>query len=216
MGGLDGTTLVYQLIRGKRSNLAFYDVATRRALHTPAALTTKAWEWSPTISGHEILFGRGNPENHRADRQVLLFDLTTGRTTMLATTRGGAYSVVPGQVNGDYAVYWQCFKLCSVLRYRISTGERVRVPSIGRQQYAPSVTRAGTVYFARSGFGCGSGVRLFRFRNGAVTRVASFRAGIDVGRTFAWTGRGGPTTVYFDRTRCTPPHIDVYKLIDPG
>jgi hypothetical protein len=216
MGGIDGTTLVYQLLRGRGSDVAFYDVRSRRRLRTPSTLATRGWEWDPTISGNDVLFGRGRPQNHAVERRVVLYDRSTSRALILATTAGGAYSVVPGQVNGDYAVYWQCFRVCNVFRYQISTARRIHVPNNGRQEYAPSVTPSGTVYFARSGFGCGTGVRLFRFAGGRVTPLAAFPAGVDVGRTFATTNGHGRTIVLFDRIHCSPARYDVYELVDPG
>ncbi len=53
---------------------------------------------------------------------------------------------------------------CQVFRYTISSDRILRVPNPNAYQYAPSVSRDGTVYFARSGSACGANVRLLRYR----------------------------------------------------
>ena len=61
-GGIDGTRLLYQLIRGQyatQSDLRLYDLQTRRLKTLPAGINTKNWECCGTISGDWILFSRG-------------------------------------------------------------------------------------------------------------------------------------------------------------
>src|SRR4051812_4196659 len=49
-GGIDGTTFIYQHVGFGQSNIALYDFMTP-AHSTPSGVNTKAWEWSPSISG---------------------------------------------------------------------------------------------------------------------------------------------------------------------
>src|SRR6185436_3191478 len=61
-GGIDGTMLVYQLIRGAladRSDLRLYDLAARHLRPMPAGINTPKWECCATMSGDWILFSRG-------------------------------------------------------------------------------------------------------------------------------------------------------------
>ena len=80
-GGIDGTTLVYQVIRGQlaaHSDLRLFDLATRRHLRIPRGIDTNGWECCATISGDWLLFSRGH--SYSADRQlVLLRNLRHGR-----------------------------------------------------------------------------------------------------------------------------------------
>src|SRR5215216_56802 len=61
-GGIDGTTLVYQLIRGNladRSDLRLYDLAARHLRPIPTGINTGQWECCGTISGGWLLYSRG-------------------------------------------------------------------------------------------------------------------------------------------------------------
>ena len=61
-GGIDGTRLLYQLIRGRfadRSDLRLFDLQARRLAKLPAGINTQNWECCGTISGDWILFSRG-------------------------------------------------------------------------------------------------------------------------------------------------------------
>jgi hypothetical protein len=214
LGGIDGTALIFQQIKGSQSNIKLYNLVTKIRSSPPAGVNTSAWEWLPTTSGSRILFGRGNPANHNIVRRVIVFDSDTGDSTVIARTRSGIFSVVPGQVNGGFATWWVCTSSrCDVFRRNLATGTTVKVPNpSGKLQYAPSVTSTGDVTFARSGFNCGSGVQLRRFHAGSVTKLAALPTGADVGQMFAYTA-SGKTTVLFDRVKCAAQSWDVYKLV---
>jgi hypothetical protein len=108
---------------------------------------------------------------------------------------------------------------CNVYRYDIAAKTTTlianTVPS-GTQQYAPSVTSTGTVYFAHSGSGCGAAVTLVRQPlGGSDTILVTFNKGIDVHSTYVDDTSGTPT-IYYSKTSCATGgnHGDIYKVID--
>jgi hypothetical protein len=215
-GGFDGETFVYQETRGTQSNLQFYDVASGGRSAPPAGVNTRRWEWHPTLSGDWLLFGRSNSAA-RVDL-VLLRNLVTGETRRLGRLRWGRRTIAePGQVNGNYAVWYRCTPACDVFLYDIAAGTTTRIPNPNRrQQYDPSVTSDGTVYFVRSGRGCGASVRLVRHPIGGPSKVlATLGSGRDSFHTYALENDDGTTGLFFDRVRCSTGAFDVLKLIDP-
>jgi hypothetical protein len=216
LGGFEGDTLVYQEVRGRQSNIVLYDLTTRSRSNPPAGVNTSLWEWHPTISGDWLLFSRGN-FRARLD-QVLLRNLTTGETRVLDRTRiGRGRGSEAGQVSGNHAVWYRCTPRCRVYRHDIAAGTTTLVPNPGAHHaYNPSVTDDGTVYFARSGKGCGVAVRLVRVSPAGVTTVlAPLPRGWDVFHTYALENRDSTTGVLYDRTRCRTFVSDVFKVIDP-
>jgi hypothetical protein len=215
-GGFEGETFVYQEVRGRQSNLVFYDLAGGGRSAPPAGVNTRQWEWHPTISGDWLLFGRQSFAA-RADL-VLLRNLVTGENRRLSRLAWGRRTLAePGQVSGNYAVWFRCTPLCNVFLYDIAAGSTAKIPNPSRrQQYDPSVTDDGTVYFLRSGRGCGNSVRLVRHPLGGPSRVlASLGAGRDSGHTYALENDDGTTTVLFDRVRCSNGARDILKVVDP-
>ena len=61
-GGIDGSTLVYQLSEpmDAKPDLAMLDLETRTKLDVPDGVDTPRAEYAPTISGAHLLFGRGS------------------------------------------------------------------------------------------------------------------------------------------------------------
>ena len=215
-GGFEGETFVYQETRGWRSNLVFYDLGGGGRSAPPTGVNTRQWEWHPTISGDSLLFGRQSWAA-RADF-VLLRNLVTGENRQLGRLRWGKRTIAePGQVTGNYAVWYRCTPACDAFLYDIAAGTTTRIPNPDRrQQYDPSVTSDGTVYFLRSRRGCGNSVRLVRRPLGGPSRVlAALGAGRDSSHTYALENANGTTTVFFDRVRCSTNARDVFKLIDP-
>ena len=215
-GGFDGETFVYQETRGGGSNLQFYDLAGSGRSNPPAGVNTRQWEWHPTLSGNWLLFGRQDT-GARVDL-VLLRNLATGTTRRLGSLRWGRRTVAePGQVNGNYAVWYRCTPACDVFLYDIAARTTTRIPNPDRrQQYDPSVTSDGTVYFVRSGRGCGTSVRLVRRPLGGPSRaLAALALRSDSFHTYALENENGTTTVFYDRVRCSTGAFDVLKLIDP-
>ena len=204
-GGMDKSTLVVQVVRNGQSDLLLYDLKTHRLREPPHGINTRAWEWRGSISGSRLLFGRFNGVD---TYEIVLADLSTGRERILDSVRGhGAYAE-PGQVNGRYAVWAGCpDNFCSIYRYDIRTGSRLRVPGDYRHvSYAPSVAASGDVYYGYALRGCGSAVQLRRFRPGAGLRVLrTLAAGYD----FRFTNTDGRSVV-FDRVSCSQDNFDIF------
>ncbi len=207
-GGIEGRRLVYQVVRGSSSDLRLYDLGRRRHVSTLARLNTRGWEWRPTISGGRVLFSRYDGTNER----VVLHTVRTGHERVLATVPQRSQQAVAGQVNGPYAVWSQCRRACTVYRVNLDTGQRVMIPGPnGRLDYAPAVTRAGVVYFARSGVGCGADVSLLRYSGGRVTEIWDLPYGEDIYSIYAVAGTD---TVLFDHVRCSTDAWDVLRFRD--
>jgi len=205
---------VYQLIKGRHSDLRFYNMATRRGWDPPAGVNTSHEESAPSVSGSWLLFTRRLTE-HWPVYKVLLFNLATHRTLRLAEVRGPHVYAAAGQVNGDYATWQECsdHMKCQVFRYQISTDRIGRVPNPNSYQYAPSVAPNGTVFFARSGEACGAGVRLLRFRGLASSHlVSALPEGVDVGDTYVVRDGYGKRHLLYDHTSCQPFTADIYSV----
>jgi hypothetical protein len=97
-GGIDGRTLVIQLIARNCSRLAEVDLPTRRLTVLPIADGPRAWLWRPTVSGRWILYGRIDYATRTYE--IALTNRATGETRTLATVDGHAAYASPGQVNG--------------------------------------------------------------------------------------------------------------------
>jgi hypothetical protein len=217
-GGIDGTTFIYQHVGFGQSNIALYDFVTP-AHSTPSGVNTKAWEWSPSISGDWILFGRQNLTVTPVSDHVILHSELGGVTHVLDTQVGAPdRTLTPGQVNGDYATwdrYTPSTHTGTVRRYQISTLHTFTVPlPAGKIQYASSVDPAGDIFYVRSGIGCGKQVVVRQnVPGGSDVALAALPAGYDVFKTFAVDEGGGVTTVYFDRFNCaTGKGADIFKL----
>lgn len=196
-GGVDGNRLVYQVVRGRRSDLRLYDLKKRRQISTLDRLNTRAWEWHPTISGGRVLFSRqrGNLS------QVILHPLGPGRARVLATERSRTAVLVAGQVNGRYATWTWCGRTCEVVRMNLATGGRLRAPRPARRiNYGGSVKRDGTLYYVQSGFGCGTNAAIMRFAGGRATEIDELGSGKDAFFTYA---DGANDRVLFDEATCT-------------
>jgi hypothetical protein len=213
-GGFDGERFVYQEVSGRQSNLNFYDLVARTRSAPPAGVNTRHWEWHPTLSGDWLLFGRTNVRQ-QVDR-VVLRNLVTGETRVLDSVPWDAGMAEPGQVSGNYAAWYRCTFVCNVFRYDIAAGTASHVPNPGGHQYDPSVTDDGTVYFVRSGFGCGRAVRLVRQPlDGPRKLLAQLPAGRDSSHTYALESANGTTSLYFHRANCRTNANDVLRIVDP-
>jgi hypothetical protein len=221
-GGISGSTLAYQRVYKGQSDVRFYDVAAHTYSSPPVGWNTAAWEWRPTISGNLVLFGRLSGSGTTFTAKAYLGDRTTGGLTLLATRIGRYALVYPGQVNGNYAVWMQCqdYRVaCNVYRYDIAAKTTTLIPNTfpsGPDQYSPSVTTTGTVYFLHAGSACGSSVTLVRQPlGGSDTVLVTFNKGIDVNSTYVDDTSGTPT-IYYSKTSCANGgnHGDVYKVVD--
>jgi hypothetical protein len=155
------------------------------------------------MSGQWLLFGRLKPNTNA--RRIVLYNLATGASRKLASTKSKRLFLAPGQVSGQFAVWAKCSpKRCNVFRYNSETKSTSKVPNPGASQHAPSVTPGGIVYFARaSSRRCGSHVRLMRFKPGkGSTGVTRLKSGVDIGDTYVYTDPFGNSEVLYDRFRC--------------
>ncbi len=220
IGGISGTTLVYQQAVRNRSDLKLFDLTRRTRSTAPPGFNTRSWEWHPTVSGDWVLFGRSSDEVE----YVILRSLATGRQLVLDTLPDPLpdAQLVAGQVNGNYAVWTKCTSRseCTVFRYGLVDGTKTALPAPpGQLHYGPSVNAAGTVYLARSGRGCGNRVQLWKFPLvGPPTLLVRFARGQDFRYSYAATlpPRAGVivTEVYYDRVLCARNAWDIYKILD--
>jgi hypothetical protein len=214
-GGIDGTTLIWQSVRNNgRSDLHLFDLASRTR-SVPAGVNTRRWEFAPTISGDWILYGQNWAR--APGWRVILHNTNTSETRILAErVHRPSREVSPGQVNGDYATWESVNRRTSVLNvflYQISTATTTKLPRpTGKLQYSPSVTPDDTVFYLRSGLGCGHDV-LREYAAGVDTPLARLPRGYDaLTNTFAVDEGGGITSVYFDRVQCSTGKSHIYKL----
>jgi hypothetical protein len=217
-GGIEGNQLVYQEVGGGDSDIRLYDVMTRTALPDPP-VNTDRWEWAPTISEDSsgntwILFGRQNSST--GVQRVIAYNVTTASSHPLQETSNFRYALIPGQVNGDWATWTACKPTCQV-RYvnladpaQISTVPR---PSYVRHQYASSIAEDGTIYYVRSGSGCGANVRLMRRSGGGTQLLVDLPDRRDIFTTYA-SDEGLQTQVYYDRLSCGSKAWNIYGLTD--
>lgn len=226
-GGIDGTTLAYQVIRGSglgNSDLRLFDLATRRAKRLPSGINTTRWECCARISGDWLLFSRARASG--AGRQlVLLRNLATGEQRVLDANQARRGALRAAQLNGTYAVWSRCdpFPQCRIFRYDIGSGSATALPvPAGQIPYAPSVNQFGTVYFAQREPGCGNSVKLMKQQLfGAPELIASLPRGRDVGVSYAHVSSLRPprdpvtTHVYFDQRTCgKQQRWDIYRIDD--
>ena len=211
--GIDGTTLVFTQTHGAKSSIRLFDLQTRRASGPPAGVNTPNLEDEPSISGGWLLYHRleqGSP----AGQQVLLTNLSTGKTRVLASVPGRAGFLEAGQVNGDWAVWTQSVNgtRYNVWRYQISTRTTTLVPNPANKVHsAAAVNPNGTVYFEQSGLACGSGVTVEQYPvGGPVSALGTLPAGIDLFHPFLY--EHSPTDdLLFARVHCGTGATDVYK-----
>ena len=217
-GGIDGSTLAYD----HDGDIALFDLSTREEVDVPNGVNTGVgFESSPSISGQHLMFVR-----FRANRSsVVLFDMPSRTSTVLyskANTDRRFFNVYAGQVNGNYAVWHQdTFSTrndglvdADVYFHDIAGKLTARLANPqGTVQYAPSVSANGTVYFGRSGFGCGLDTQLVQQTlEGTESILHDFPNGRDFASSYALDG--GTTEVYFDQGRCRedPPNQDILKV----
>jgi hypothetical protein len=220
-GGIDGTRLAYQELRGRNSDVRFFDLATRRRSNPPTGVNTKRWEWRPTVSGNWLLFGRGAAFS--ASQAVILRNLVTGEQRVLDTLQSKRGVLQAGQVAGNYAVWQKCTSRtnCSIFRYEIVSGTVAQMPKTGQVLYAPSVTNTGTTYYGRSGPKCGVAAELVKATlDGSTVVLYSLPRGQDFSLTYANLvvnlppGPVTTTRVYYDRAICSSARRDIYVLSD--
>lgn len=217
---IDGTTVVYQQrsLTGQ-SDIRMYDVVTHVHSPPPAGVNTPAIEWSPRISGNWLLFGRVSGPNQRHS-QVILRNLTSKTSFVLADVNSTKISAYPGGISGNWAV-WGVFGPNSASIYRRdiagkTTTKLVNTLPPARFEYNPTVLADGTAYYAHSGNGCGNTVKLVKQAPGQPeTVVNTFSRGIDYVNATAVPDPISGTDIYFTKYYCNRQTADIYKMIDP-
>lgn len=220
---IQSNTAVYTHTTNSDRDLIFFDITRRKSHNPPRGVNTKALESHGTLSGNLLMFWRVTfahawLDYGHAREQVVLFNLKTHKKRVLADgrTNRGRYAV-PGQLNGDWAVWYECRRRsCGVRRMNLSSGHVATAHTKRPVDYAPSVTETGTAFFAASGYACGTRVQLFRWSRGSSPRlIYDEKRGIDTYSTRAFTSPDGSETVVFDQDDCKNGG-DVYRLTFRG
>ena len=228
-GGIDGDMLVYQELDEGNSDIRLADLSAFPTV-TPSdpvpGINTATWEWHPTISTETtgdgdqwILFGRQNIAT--GAQRVIAFNVTKGTGRTLARTDRRRYTLFPGQVNGDWATWTSCKPNCQVFYVNLVDGSpvvRVPRPSTAAHQYASSVTEDGTVYFARSGRGCGADVGIGRFDADAARPRQIIHALSDRRDVFFThvSQEPGDANIFYDQVNCGSGAWNIFRLVDDG
>jgi hypothetical protein len=216
-GDIDGDVLVFQQFGIASSRLKLFDLSRRRDSNLPSAANSPEWEYWPSISGNNVLFGRLYDSGLR---RIFLLDLSANTVRRLDRSRvpGDFVDLAPGQVNGDWAVWHKCRSEtdCDVIRYNIADADRDTIPNRGGRQYSPAVSSTGTVFYARSRARCGSGVRLVsRPVDGRPVTLTNLPSGDDVSAMDAYTDPEGRTTVLFDQFDCARAAVsDAWEIAE--
>lgn len=194
------------------ADLQIWDLDTERFIHTPNGINTADPEYGAEIAGEYLLLGR-DPRHNGLATQVVLVNLTNGRSRILARSKG---AVGADSLNGDWATYTVCdtsgTTACGVYRYRISTGRVWALPRSGhRSLYGSTVTPDGTVFVARGPGGCGGGVSIVRWTPNGRRTLTELRDRFDVWNMDALV-EAGATTLFFQRTTCTRIPDDGWRL----
>lgn len=226
-GGIDGSTLIYELSApGEKPNLAMVDLSTQTELDVPDGVNSEAAEFSPTISGSHLLFGRGI----RHGASIVLFDTSTSTSQVVYSkteTDRREFFILPTQVNGNYAVWLQAViskktgqRIRSdIFLYDIAAATTTKIPHADTErpvQYGPSVDADGVMYFGRSSNACGENAQLIsRELDGTEVVLYEFPTNRDFGFSVAVDNADNTTDVYFDRGSCRGSDFgDIVKL--PG
>jgi len=208
LGTALGDVLVFT--GGNEADVRIWDLEAERFVRTPEGINTAEPEYGAGVSGDHLVFGRDPKRNGRSS-QVVLADLTTGRSKILGRSKHGAD---PNSINGDWVTYTVCgTSTCDVFRYRISTGRARRIPHADRVSlYASTVTAHGTVFLIQGPHGCGGG-------------GASIVRWTPDGRRTLWTSadrfdvwdmdalvHAGSTALFFQRAKCTRIPDDGFRV----
>jgi hypothetical protein len=211
--GIDGHTLVYTQVHGAQQNIRLYDLQTHTRSGPPAGVTTPNIEDEPSISGSWLLFHRLE-DGSSPGQQVLLANLATGATRVLASLRGGRGFLEAGQLNGNFAVFTQSRTgtAFNVWLYNIAQKTLTVIPNpLAKMHTAAAVNSFGTVYFEQSGGGCGRDATVEEYPvGGPMFAAGTLGPGIDLFHPFLFEN-GSVDSFLFAKVHCTSGATDIYK-----
>jgi hypothetical protein len=229
-------------LRGN-SDIKLYNAATETRPSLPDGVNSVDWEYSPTLSNQWLLFAR--VRNH--NETLLLHNLATHERRELDQRCCGGHEhpeilrtvgrdLMPGQVNGDFAV-WQGMVLTRyglstvsvVRRYQISIDTRRVLPQpVGKWQYSPAAASDGRVFYVRSGDACistdGSACLSSSCGHQVVIRewaptpdaldlaLVALPPGRDISKTYFDESN---STLYYDQYNCSTGGSNIYKVVIP-
>jgi len=216
-GGFDGSTFVWtQWSDTRAGDIWRIDVTTDERARFGQSVNTRYGEFLPTLSGKWLLFTRFDWDDNRF--RVILFNRDSGDTRVVASGPPSNF-VYSGQVNGNWVTYFRnSSDQSDVFRYNISTRATVKLPNSARYAYTPGVAADGTVFYARSGNGCGANVVLLRYPvGGPVEKVLDLPDGIEIYSTYVDDHADDSREIHFTRINCDRKNTrsaDTYKVVD--
>lgn len=176
--------VVFQALDLHKGDIRFYDPVADEVLRAPRTINTSTHEEFPEADGDYLTFDRYGSSGW----DTIVYRFSTKTSTVIG------HRMIAGQLNGDYAVYWQCSSsTCDVKRYRISAKRFTTMPAAasGRANYWPAVMPDGTVYYVQGSFKrCGRNTKILRFHAGTVTTVATVADGTELAAMEARTVNG--------------------------
>jgi hypothetical protein len=201
------------------ADIEVYDFDTKKT-HPPwRGLNTPDMERRATRSGPYMLyvtthFRRRYFDYRYSSTKIILVDVRNHSTRVLARESGRYPSAYPGEVNGNWAVWFGCSRReCHVRRYDIQTKQTETANTPRPAEYAPSVAPNGTAFFAASGIGCGTRVQVYRWPlDGSPEMVHAEKKGIDTVATYASITSNGRERVLFDKASCKTNRADIYRM----
>jgi hypothetical protein len=117
-----------------------------------------------------------------------------------------------------------CRAHCAVFLYDIAakTKTQLPVPSAYPElyNYSSGVTKDGVVYTGRSRAGCGAHATIVRYLRDddppEGTVLVDLHANFDFSNGFVRENPDGSVDFYYDRTPCTSPRGNIYRVTDPA
>jgi hypothetical protein len=213
--GIDGHTLAYTQVRGAQQSIRLFNLQTRTRTGPPAGVNTPNIEDEPSISGNWLLFHRLE-DGSSPGQQVLLVNLSSGATRVLASVPGQRGFLEAGQVNGNFAVFTQSRTgtTFNVWVYNIAQETLTVIPNpLGKVHSAASVNAAGTAYFEQSGGGCGRNATVEEYPvGGPMSAAGTLRPGIDLFHPFLFEN-GATDSFLFAKIHCLGGGIDIFKAL---
>jgi hypothetical protein len=211
--GIAGHTLAYTQVHSGQQSIRLFNLQTHAHGGPPAGVNTPSIEDEPSISGQWLLFHRLE-DGASPGQQVLLANLATGATRVLASVPGGRGFLEAGQVNGNFAVFTQSRTgtAFNVWLYNIAQKTLTVIPNpLARVHTSAAVNSFGTVYFEQSGAGCGKSATVEEYPVGGPLHTAgTLKPGIDLFHPFLFE-HGSADDLLFAKIHCQGGATDIYE-----